>query len=154
MAHRTLTRILLALFLVLVTGCSAAHRAGVARGLDQGLNVATDIVDPAYHGAVEVCDWTEGEIVRRHAPDDGEAAAAAMREARAMCDGLFASFEAARGAQATARQLAAMLRDDRATELEALAAAREAQEAYGAVKDAMADFRAWRAERSLMPPRQ
>jgi hypothetical protein len=49
--------------------------------------VATDIVDPAYDGAVEVCDWTEGEIIRQHAPEDGEAAAAAMREARAMCDG-------------------------------------------------------------------
>lgn len=146
--------VLLASFLlaVLVSGCSAARRQGVAQGLDQGLNILTDVVDPAYEGAVEVCDWTEGEVIRSHERDELEAARAQMLEVRAMCDGIFSGFEAAREAQQAARLAADALEDDRATALEALGAARAAQEAYEAVRSSIEAFRAWRAQHELTPP--
>jgi len=79
------------------------------------MNTVTDLSDPVYGLAVVACDSREGVVLSAHtacSPSDApckqtefDEKKAEIDEIRADCDKIFASFEALRTAQLTARDL-------------------------------------------------
>lgn len=97
-------RLPLILVLIFAFACSAVQRARVNTGIQEGMNVTTDVVDPVYDLAVVSCDAAEGIAIDRH--DEADAAEAEVLRIREECDKIFETLEAVRAAQATLRSTA------------------------------------------------
>lgn len=119
-----LTLVLLGGALVTTSGCAAG-----APAVHQGLNAATDLVDPAYQAAVIECDLQEGEIIASHTPDQVDAADVALAALRVRCDVAFASFQGVRAAQLLVRATLDAKEDGRATAQDVLRSLDELREA-------------------------
>ena len=116
--------ILLAGALVTTSGC-----AGGAPAVHDGLNAATDVVDPAYQAAVIECDLQEGEIIASYPPEEVDAADVALAALRVRCDVAFASFQGVRAAQLAVRAALDAKEDGRATTQDVLRSLDELREA-------------------------
>ena len=123
-----------------LTGCGPA----AAEQLHGGLNAATDYADPLYAATVAECDAQEEDVLASHAPDDGEAAYAALAQVRARCDVALASWEAVRETQRTLRATADAMEDGRATASDLLRSLDELQGAYRAAHELYLSIRAAR----------
>lgn len=119
-----LTLVLLVGALVTASGCAAG-----APAVHQGLNDATDLVDPAYQAAVIECDLQEGEIIASYPPDQVDAADVALAALRVRCDVAFASFQGVRAAQLLVRAALDAKEDGRATVQDVLRSLDELREA-------------------------
>jgi hypothetical protein len=128
---------------VSLLGCGGGISQARAEGMHEVLNVVTDVADPLYEASVSTCDATEGYVVRAaesHA--DGEAG---LAEVRAICDRIFAAFEALRRAQLGARSAVdAALEDPSLSErfVSAVTAVQELQRAAQAAKEVWATEKA------------
>lgn len=118
-----LTMVLLAGVLV-TTSCATG-----APAVHQGLNAATDLVDPAYQAAVIECDLQEGEIISSYPPEEVDAADVALAALRVRCDVAFASFQGVRAAQLLVRAALDAKEDGRATTQDVLRSLDELREA-------------------------
>lgn len=116
--------ILLAGALVTTSGCATG-----APAVHQGLNAATDLVDPAYQAAVIECDLQEGEIISSYPPEEVDAADVALAALRVRCDVAFASFQGVRAAQLLVRAALDAKEDGRATTQDVLRSLDELREA-------------------------
>ena len=123
-----------------VSGCGPTQ----AESMQRGLSAATDLADPLYLEAVTECDLQEGEVIASHAPDEGEAAAAALSQVRQRCDVAFASFEELRMTQLVLRATADALEDGRATTTDLVRSLDEMTAAYQATRELVAAIRAAR----------
>lgn len=123
-----------------ISGCGPTQ----AEAMHRGLSAATDLVDPLYLEAVTECDLQEGEVIASHAPDEGEAAAAALSQVRQRCDVAFASFEELRITQLVLRATADALEDGRATTTDLVRSLDEMTTAYQATRALVAAIRAAR----------
>lgn len=106
------------------SGCAAG-----APAVHQGLNAATDLVDPAYQAAVIECDLQEGEIIAAYPPEEVDAADVALAALRVRCDVAFASFQGVRAAQLAVRAALDAKEDGRATTQDVLRSLDELREA-------------------------
>lgn len=84
----------------LLFGCASFNLQ--PRGMHQGLNAVTDIVDPAYSAAISACDSAERYVIAREDTDEQETHDIAA--IRTECDRVFGSFEAVRLLQLAARE--------------------------------------------------
>ena len=94
-------RIPLILLLIFAFGCAVAARTRVNTGVQEGMNITTDIVDPVYELAVISCDAAEGIAIERH--DEADAAEAEVLRIREECDKIFESIETVRTLQSALR---------------------------------------------------
>lgn len=92
-----------ALALACIVGGSAAAGCGAGPAEQHArLNALTDIADPTYEQAVELCDRLRDRIVARADSTEAEDRAD-MQSVHDVCDPMVAGFEALRGSQVTAR---------------------------------------------------
>lgn len=134
-----LTLVLLAGALVSTSGCAAG-----APAVHQGLNAATDLVDPAYQTAVIECDMQEGEIIANYPPEEVDAADVALAALRVRCDVAFASFQGVRAAQLLVRATLDAKEDGRATTQDVLRSLDELREAQATARQFVDAIRAAR----------
>lgn len=120
----TLTLCILLAGALVTTGCATGSPA-----VHQGLNDATDLVDPAYQAAVIDCDLQEGEIIAAYPPEEADAADVALAALRVRCDVAFASFQGVRAAQLAVRAALDAKEDGRATTQDVLRSLDELREA-------------------------
>lgn len=88
--------VVVAALVVMVSGC------GTAASQHRALNVVADLANPSYDLAIQACDEAEVFIIARAGTTYDEDAAA-IASVRAVCDRVFAGFDALRVAHRVAR---------------------------------------------------
>lgn len=96
--------ILIVALSILFIGCGQ-FAAGQAHGLNVVLNELSDVVNPSYDLAIQVCEAKE-QVIELRQGTTLEEDQAALREVRTRCDAIFNAFNKVREAQLDARTLA------------------------------------------------
>ncbi len=86
--------------LVLVAACSITQAR--ARGINDALNVITDVADPSYGMAVTTCDARARQIIDRQGTTQEEDEAA-FSQLQSRCNATFEAFQTIRELQQAAR---------------------------------------------------
>lgn len=112
---------------------SCVSSSDFARGVHEGLNVLTDVVDPSYALAFGACDARESVVIARGGTTEAEDRAA-LEQIRSQCGRIYTGFETVRQAQLVAREAADLASNDAELLPAALAAFENVKHAWEALR--------------------